>query len=218
MEAWWQGLTTLNKGFAISALFFTVMFLWQMASMAIGFDGDTHSDVAHEGLDHGDVHVSGGHEGMEQAHGGPHHHPLGGEAAFTLVSLRSVIAFTTLFSWAGTLYLMGGTSAILAIFYSLAWGLAAMFGVAYLVFKLVQLQETGNITLWSCIGEEARVYMNVPSEGAGKVRVMVGGVLCFVNARSGTGEPLAAGTRVRVTRILDSNTVEVMPSDTAQGD
>jgi len=214
-------LTTLNKGFAVAAGFFSLMFLWQAVSMLIGIDSEGHADVApHGGLDHVDVSASDAHVGAD--HGpsgaGPGHHDMGGGAAFTLVSLRSVIAFATLFSWAGTLYLMTGTSTILSIIYSLAWGLVAMFGVAYLVYQLVGLQETGNISLWDCIGEQGRVYMNVPADGAGKVRVMVGGVLCFVNARSGNGHFLVEGTEVTVTRIVDSSTVEVMPCDTALGE
>ncbi|MBM3299084.1 MAG: hypothetical protein FJY85_03920 [Deltaproteobacteria bacterium] len=220
MEAWWEGLTALNKGFAIAALFFTVICLWQMVSMLVGIDADSHACGDHGGLDAGHVDASGGHHGIDHAGTSEEqpHHVLGGDVTFTLVSLRSVVAFATLFSWSGTLYLMTGTHPILAVAYSVLWGLAAMFGVAYLLFKLLQLQEEGNVSIWDCLGEEARVYMNVPAEGTGKVRVMVRGVLSFVNARSGTGEPLIEGTRVRVTRIVDSNTVEVVPSDKEQGD
>ena len=84
-----------------------------------------------------------------------------------------------------------------------------MFIVSYLVFKLVQLQETGTATVWSAIGEEAVVYLNVPAGGVGKVRVMVSGVISYVNARSRGGESLTAGTKVRVVGVIDDNTIEV---------
>ncbi|MFH1115138.1 MAG: hypothetical protein V1792_14600 [Pseudomonadota bacterium] len=213
MDAWWQGLTLLNKVFAVAALFCSVLFLWQIVGMLIGFDADGHSDVPHGGIDHVDAGVSTDAGPVDHADGtgDHHHHDLGGQAAFSLVSIRSVIAFATLFTWAGTLYLMSGTSMVLAVIYSLAWGAVAMIAVSYLVYTLVRLQETGNVSLWSSIGEEGSVYMNIPAGGVGKVRVLVGGVLSYVNARSPEEDLLVAGTKVRVTRVLDDTTIEVLP-------
>lgn len=228
MEAWWLGLTALNKAFAVAALFCSVLFLWQIVSMLVGFDLDGHADTDTGGLDHVDMDGSadGGMGDHADAGVGDHtdaasdhdYQHLGGEIAFTLVSIRSVIAFVTLFSWAGTLYLMTGTSVILAVLYSLVWGLVAMFAVSYLVYKLVQLQETGNVSLWSCIGEEGLVYMNVPAGGVGKIRVMVGEVLSYVNARTPGEDSLVEGTKVRVSRVIDDNTVEVVPVENRKGD
>lgn len=213
MDAWWQGLTLLTKAFAVAALFCSVLFLWQIISMLIGFDVDGHTDIAHDGIDHVDVDASSHGTPVDHVDGTTDHdhHDLGGQVAFSLVSVRSVIAFATLFTWAGTLYLMSGTSVVLAVVYSLAWGGVAMLAVSYLVYKLVQLQETGNVSLWSSIGEEGSVYMNIPAGGVGKVRVLVGGVLSYVNARTPEEVLLTAGTKVRVSRVLDDNTIEVVP-------
>jgi len=203
-------MTLLTKAFAVAAVFCTVLFLWQIVSMMIGFDVDGHTDVGHDGIDHVDVGASS--DGSPVHHvDGTTHHDLGGQIAFSLVSVRSVIAFATLFTWAGTLYLMSGTSAFLAVVYSLAWGGFAMCAVSYLIYKLVKLQEIGNVSLWSSIGEEGSVYMNIPAGGVGKVRVLVGGVLSFVNARTPGEVLLTAGTKVRVSRVLDDNTIEVVP-------
>ncbi|MDQ7784529.1 MAG: hypothetical protein RDU20_16710 [Desulfomonilaceae bacterium] len=211
MDVWWEGLTLLTKAFAVAALFCSVLFLWQIVSILIGFDSEGHTHAAHGGVDHA---VGGATDGSHANHGhaaADHaRHDLGGQAAFTLVSVRSVIAFATLFTWAGTLYLMSGTSVLLSLVYSLVWGGAAMFAVSYLVYKLVQLQETGNVSLWSSIGEEGSVYMNIPAGGTGKVRVLVGGVMGYVNARTPGDVALTEGTKVRVTRVIDDNTVEVV--------
>lgn len=215
MEAWWEGLSALNKGFALAALFFTVLFAWQIVSMLIGLDVHGDSDVSHGGIDHPDADAGISHHGYGSHDAG---HQLGGEVTFTLVSVRSVLAFATLFGWAGSLYLRTGTSPITAIALSALWGLAAMFGVSYVVYKLLQLQEVGNVSLWTSIGEEGVVYMDVPAEGAGKVRIKVGGVVSFIGARSGIESSLVAGTKVRVSRIIDSRTVEVVPFDYGQGE
>ena len=195
MESWWLGLSFLNKAFAVSAVTFTVLFLWQILAVIIGMDTDAHGPVGAGGIDHGGFDHAAGH---------------GADAVtLTFVSIRSGIAFGTLFSWAGTLYLASGTSAILAILYSAAWGLIAMFAVAFMLYWLLRQQEWGNASVWTAIGEEGSVYMDIPDHGTGKIRVLVSGAISFVNARSRDGNRLAAGTKVRVVGVVNDNTVEV---------
>jgi len=203
MESWWQGLTVLNKVFVVSALTFTVLFLWQIVLMIVGMDTDAHGHIGAGEIDHGGIdHVDHG--------GGEHAHADGGEAVtFTFVSIRSLIAFGMLFSWAGALYLATGVSAILAILYSAIWGLVAMFAVSLLLYWLLRQQELGNASVWSAIGEEGIVYMNIPEGGVGKIRVMVSGTISFVNALARDGNPLKAGTKVRVVGVVNDNMVEV---------
>lgn len=215
MEAWWNSLTFLNKGFAIAALTFSVLFLWQIISLLIGFSPDGHGDMMDSSGDAGgdvDAHVDHGHDGDAADHS------AGGEVAFSLVSVRSVIAFGTLFSWAGTLYLMSGTHFILAVVYSFLWGVAAMFCVAYVVYQLLRMQEIGTSNLWSSLGEEGVVYLGIPEGGTGKVRVLVSGVVSFVNARTSDGKPLVAGTPVRVVGIIDDNILEVEETQSQKGE
>ena len=199
MEVWWEGLTTLNKVFACSALFFSLLLLWQVISVGFDMDGLSQDVPGDTTFDH-----AGGDSDHTGAHGE-------GQVAFTFVSLRSLLAFGTLFSWAGTLYLMQGTHFLLAVLYSIAWGLVGMFAVAYLVYRLVRLEETEREDLWSTIGEEGVVYMNIPERGVGKVRVMLRGAVSFVNAQSSSGQALEAGTKVIVIGVMDENTVKVEP-------
>ena len=51
MDAWWQGLTLLNKGFAVAAVFFSVLFVWQFLGALLGLHGDSDGGGGH---DHGD--------------------------------------------------------------------------------------------------------------------------------------------------------------------
>jgi hypothetical protein len=201
MESWWQELTTINKAFCVQALFFSLLFLWQLAGMLLGADGSGHGDGGHM-----PAHDAPGESGHGDAHDN-------GSVVFSLISVRSIVAFGTLFSWAGSLYLMGGTSPVWAVLYSLLWGLAAMFLVSYLMFGLLKLQQTEKASLWSAVGEEATVYMNIPEDGVGKVRVMVRGTISFVNARSAHGEPLKEGRTVRVLDLVDDKTVSVAATD-----
>ncbi|MBI5568854.1 MAG: hypothetical protein HY914_02820 [Desulfomonile tiedjei] len=209
MESWWEGLTTLNQGFFVSAVFFSVLSIWQTLSALFGVDGHSHEHVEH--LDHGgDVgHGSEAHQEASDADD---------RVGLTFVSIRSLIAFGTLFSWAGGIYLMGGTSQVWAILYSLIWGVVAMFLVSYVIYKLLRFQETGNITLTSALGEEGTVYITLPPGGVGQVRVMVSGVLSYVKARSNSEEPLIQGTRVRVIGVDDNNVIEVVVLQSEKGE
>lgn len=214
MEAWWEGLSALNKVFAVSALFFGVLFLWQIVGMFLGLDGHHQTDAGHNdpGMSH-----DYSDTGHDQDSGDQDARTDGAGISFSLVSMRSMIAFATLFTWAGTLYLTSGTTTVLALVYSFVWGMAAMFGVSYVVYKLVQLQEIGTASIWTSMGEEGSVYMNVPEGGLGKIRVKVGGVVSFVDARTADRHPLDAGTKVRVVGIVDNRTVEVVPLENQEG-
>lgn len=199
MEAWWEGLTALNKVFAISALAFSVAFLVQMIMMLIGLDVHGH-DIGGTDIHAPDMHDIHHVPGVDDgAHG----------ATLTFLSVRSIMAFGTLFTWAGTLYLATGTPLILAIVYSFLWGLAGLFAVSFLLYWLLHMQEEGNVPLWKAVGEEGTVYMDIPERGIGKVRILYGRTVCFVNARSRSGEPLLAGTAVKAVGTLDERTLEV---------
>jgi len=208
MEAWWHGLGDVNKGFAISALFFSVLFIWQVIGTLIGLAGDGGADHGVGSFDHQDASV--GHDVSGDGTGDDAHgHHMGSDVAFSLVSIRSLLAFGMLFSWAGTLYLAAGTPLLATLAYSLAWGLVAMFAVSYLVYKLVRLQEVGTASLWTALGQDGVVYMNIPAGAVGKVRVLVSGAISYVNARSVDPEPLDAGTKVKVVGVVDGNILEV---------
>jgi hypothetical protein len=198
METWWEGISALNKVFMCSAVVFTLFFLWQIIMTLWGVDS------------HGGTHLgnSGLHTGMDT----PSHyevHEFSGEA-FTLISTRSVLAFATLFSWSGALYLSDGTPILLTLFYSGIWGSIAMLGVSLIMHFLLRMQEQGNASVSWAIGEQGTVYIGIPANGPGKIRLMMKGVMSIINACSKTGNPIMAGTRVKVVNILNHNTAEVI--------
>ena len=190
--------------------------------------GHFHAHLDHAGGMHhvGGVHHVGGIHHADTASAAAHHAQVphdhesqrNDKSGFTFVSIRSLIAFGTLFCWAGTLYLMGGINPALAIGFSAVWGLVGMFVVSYLMFKLVNLEEIGNVDLATALLEEGTVYIGVPSDGLGQVRLKVSGTISYVKARSKTGEPITRDTKVRVVGIRDKNVVEVEPLENQKGD
>lgn len=199
--SWWTALQPINQWFFVAAAFFTVFFLAQLLMAVAGLGGgDTDLDA---------------HVGDTLAHDTPH--DAGDSvAAFKLLSVRSILAFFTLFTWAGGLYMSQGASLFRSLVYALAWGLAAMLLVAFLVRSLSRMSETGNIRIASCVGGPATVYLNIPAGGVGEIRVLCSGVVTMLKARSKDGMALAAGAPVRVSRLLDGTTVEVEQDQASQ--
>lgn len=199
MGEWWKNLSQLNQAFFAAAAFFSVFFLWQLIAALTGIGGG-ESDVE-------DVDLAEDFDADLEADAAE------AVTSFKLLSIRSVISFFTLFSWAGALYLYWGHSPSPAMAYSLLWGLAGMFGVALVFYALRKLSKAETGDLRTCIGQHGTVYLDIPADGKGEVRVPVSGVLSHVKARSTTGKELKGGTPVRVARLLDRTTIEVEPTD-----
>jgi hypothetical protein len=230
MMDWWNGLGTLNQVFYGAAAFFSLVFLWQFIASLIGLaggeadidahghvDGDVGMDADAGGDFHADVHTDVGWHAEHPEVDAVEAHSAADAAetvhAFRILSVRAILAFFTLFSWAGALYLQGGKPISHALVLAIAWGLAAWLVVALLIHLLRRLAETGTPRLSTCVGERGSVYMDIPAGGVGKVRVLVSGAMSTVDARAAGGGELGAGTPVRVTRLLDASSVEVQPAE-----
>jgi hypothetical protein len=221
MATWWSALSTPNQAFFVAAIFFSTLFIWQLvSSLAAVGDGhvDMHNGDASAGMHadgHVDVqHVDVGAHAEAAAHGYAAHdqadqHDAAGLQTFRLLSIRSILAFGTLFSWAGALYLQRDATSWVAMLRAVLWGLAGMVIVALFFWVLPRLSEEGTATLQTAVGRTGQVYLNIPAEGVGQVRVLVGNTIKFVKARAHDGQPLAAGAEVRVVALLDSVTVLV---------
>lgn len=198
MQAWWAELTLINQIFYGCAVFFTLFFLWQFITTLIGL-GDSADGLADD---------FNANDAGPDVDNSPYDH---GAATFQLLSMRSVIAFGMLFGWAGALYLDLGLSIEESVLRGLIWGSAGMALVAYFFYKVQQLSESHNRNLSSCIGNEGEVYMDIPEDGAGQIRVMESGAVNYISARSKDGQSIQHSTPVRVLRTLDITTVEVEP-------
>ncbi len=198
MQAWWSELAPLNQAFYGCAVFFTLLFLWQFITTLIGL-GDSADGLTDD---------FNANDAGPDVDNSPYDH---GVATFQLLSLRSVIAFGMLFGWAGALYLDLGLSIEESVLRGLVWGGAGMVLVAYFFYKVQQLSESHNRNLSSCIGNEGEVYLDIPENGAGQIRVMESGAVNYISARSKDGQSIQNKTPVRVLRTLDTTTVEVEP-------
>jgi membrane protein implicated in regulation of membrane protease activity len=212
MAEWWAALGGLNRAFYALAVFFSTIFLWQVVSSLAGLGGAGEAAEVEGGPEAGGLDMAdteGADDLIEDA---------SGLATFRLFSVRSILAFGTLFSWAGALYLQQDLPPGWALARALLWGLLGMVVVGAFFWLLPRLSEEGTGHLASAVGETGQVYINIPQDGLGQVRVIVGGRVSFVKARARGGQALPAGTPVRVVGLIDSLTLEVEPEGSrAQG-
>lgn len=190
INEWWEALAASHQVFWFIAVIFSVLFFIQFVLLLIGFESDSG------GIDHaGDINTF--------------------EHEFSALSIRSIIAFFTFFGWTGVLALNNQLSVWVAVTLSSVAGLAAMFIVAYLMFKFAQLEQSGTLNLYNALDQPAEVYLTIPSHGngRGKVHVKVDGRVREMDAVT-DGELLKTGAPVKVTEILDDNLlkVESMPA------
>jgi hypothetical protein len=181
--------------FTIPAVVGTVFFVFRIVLLLVGAGHDL-------GLDTGDLHV--GSAGHGDAHHGDSTH------SFEVLSMQSIAAFVMGFGWAGLAGLKGtewhlGT--VLAV--SAGFGAGMVWLLAILVRTMVAMQTSGTIPIDSTVGREGSVYVTVPGDGGrGQVRVTVDSRERIYDAVT-KGEDLVSGTRVRVIRANDDNTLTV---------
>ena len=200
---WWADMATMTQVFYIAASFFSIIFIWQFVASLIGMSGcEMDVDGAVDAVDAADA-----------ADAACAVHAIDSIDAFNLFSIRAILAFCTLFFWAGAMYLDQGLGKPAALAYAFGWGLAGWFVVTLMINWLRKLAETGNPRIASCVGTRGAVYMDIPADGIGKIRVTVTGAMSMVDARSEGDVAIAAGTSIEVLSTIDNFTVEVRAVD-----
>lgn len=119
---------------------------------------------------------------------------------FKLFSLRSVLAFLTVFGWGGVIW---GSKGIAGFFLALFCGFITMLITASILYFTMRLQYSGNVRAEDFSGKAGTVYLSIPggSVEAGKIVVSIGGATHELQAVA--EEPLPTGTPIVVVKSLD---------------
>jgi membrane protein implicated in regulation of membrane protease activity len=204
MQAWWDSLSSSEKGLWLIATFSTVLFALQVVSTLFGLghsDTDVNTDVdMSTHVDAGtDVDTGGDfHDGGHPGHGVDHpDHPLMG-----YFTVRNFIAFFLGFSWGGLAYRSLGLPPSLSIILGIPVGLFFVFVVMFLMKALSNLKSEGTVFLENAVGSEATVSIFIPGDlkGNGKVSLTVQGRLMEVEAITRGGD-LRRSDRVKVVDV-----------------
>jgi len=128
-----------------------------------------------------------------------------------LFSIRSVGAFFTGFGWAGVAMLQHGYSTGAATFAATVVGLIFLGMVFYLMRYIFSLREEGTMNYANAVGEIGAVYLPIPPKrkGIGQIEVLVQGRMRTVRALSDHDKKIGNRVAVRVTELVDQQTLLV---------
>lgn len=188
---WWAALGGIEKVFWGISIVFSVLFFIQFVLSLIGLDFETDTDVD---TDTG----------------------FSPDASFTVLSVRSFIAFFTFFGWTGVSVLGNGGSGFWAVGLGTIAGVAAMLVVGYIMYLFARLQDDGSVfNAYEAIDELGTVYLRIPAlqQGSGKIQIKLQGSLKEVDAVTHDNEQIPTGASIKVIGVIDDKILVVEAID-----
>lgn len=135
------------------------------------------------------------------------------EGGTNLYTFRNFVNFILGFGWSAILLQEKIHSVPLLLIVSAVIGVALVAVVMYLFKWLSGMQQSGNINVYkSAVGCNGTVYLTIPAErgGEGKVQISINNAVREYDAVT-DGDALKTGTPIRVTEVINANTVLVEP-------
>ena len=139
-------------------------------------------------------------------------HPDDADPGFTVLSLRSILAFGMFMGYTGVAAMHLGVGWIAALIAGLVAGVVAAWLAWRLLQLILRLQSSGTLDLHQAVGLTGEVYIPVPAarQGTGKVMVAVQGALRELEAIS-EGAAIPTGAPVLVVAVTDLGVLIVQP-------
>ena len=161
----------------------------------------------HDGSSIGDS-VHGSHVGDTHADAQGH---ANSSHIFSVISFRTLVAAIAFFGVSGRAALSAGYAPSTSLVLATIVGVAAMYGMYWLMQGIASLNSAGNERIGNALGREATVYVRIPAAraGAGKVQMSLQNRIVEYQAFTDEGEPLQSGESVEVVDVSGSDTVYV---------
>ncbi len=190
---WWAALGGIEKVFWGISIVFSVLFFIQFVLSLVGLDFETDTEFE-SNYDSG----------------------FSPDASFTILSVRSFIAFFTFFGWTGVSVIGNGGSNLWAVGLGTLAGFSAMLLVGYIMFLFARLQDDGSVfNAYEAIDEIGTVYLRIPpmQQGVGKVQIKLQGSLKEVDAVTRDDEQIPTGASIKVIDVIDEKILVVEAID-----
>ena len=133
------------------------------------------------------------------------------DAAFSIISLQSIVGFLLIFGLAGLgcsvqLEMSSAASTLTAF----AAGAVTMLIIAWITFTLRKLDQPGNISLQNAVGEVGTVYLTIPEGGGtGKASIRIQNRLRVYDAIAKDKSCLPTEERIKVVEVVGGTTLVV---------
>jgi membrane protein implicated in regulation of membrane protease activity len=216
----------LNIIFLVAAIVGGTVMVCQfvLTLMGMGDDGGVAAHDAGAGFDGSDIGADVGGDLAGDFDGGViEHHTSAATAAdgefvhtdsswlFGVLSFRTLITGAAFFGVAGRAAKASDASNGTALVIALGAGLAAMYGMYWLMRAIAGLTSSGNQRISSALGRRATVYIPIPADrkGAGKVQISMQNRIVEFQAVTDEPERLKTGETVEVVAITGSDQVRV---------
>ena len=183
-----------------------------LSLVGVGHDhgGDSHDFHGDHDLNHDHDH---GHDHDQDNEHDHHHQSTPSAASWFLgwLTVRTLTAAAIFFGLAGLAAEGQGLDWLWALAVAIAAGFGALVLVGTLMKSLHKLKSEGTVRIAHAVGQPATVYLTIPAgkSGAGKVTVVVQNRTMEYRAVTPNHE-LPTGTKVKVTAVIGSDTVEVV--------
>jgi hypothetical protein len=178
---WWKNLEGFELILWSIAILFSFLFLLQ--TIISFFTGGDHGDFDADGHDFGSQ----------------------------FFTVKNLIAFFTMFGWAGLAAYKGGVGNLFVIVIALAAGSLLVLVMYLLMRESSRLRYSGTLEMKNAINKIGETYLRIPASrsGMGKVQVQVQGRLMELDAMTDDGEDIATGRPIQVINILNNQVLLV---------
>jgi len=186
MTEFFEGMSSLEKTYWITALLGSVIFIIIFIMTFIGGDMDSDMDVD------GDFDVD-----FDVDDGG---------VGFQFFTFKNVVAFFTIFGWTGVTCLENGLSTGVTLTIAVVAGLIMMVATSALFFWIHSLAESGTLKINNAVGQIGEVYLPIGKNRSkiGKISIKVQGSLRELEALTDEDKDLTTSTVVKVVEVISA--------------
>lgn len=131
------------------------------------------------------------------------------DVSFRVLSVQGITAFLMMFGLAGRAFLESEFSPVLSFLGAFVIGAASVWVIGRIFAFMKKLQSSGTTDMGKAVGQRGSVYLTIPADGVGKVRVAVNNRLGVFDAVTEAGRSLATGTAIQVVRVMEDHTLVV---------
>jgi membrane protein implicated in regulation of membrane protease activity len=207
------GAKRMGTLFLIMAVVGGTVLVCQFALTLLGLGHDGAGLGHHIGGDfQGDAHVGGDFHGDHAggSHADANEHSDSAHV-FSVISFRTLVAAIAVFGVSGRAALSAGYASSTSLVLAVIVGIAAMYGMYWLMRLVAGLNSSGNERIGNAVGRQATVYLRIPAtrSGVGKVQLSMQNRIVEYQAFTDEGETLQAGESVEVVDIAGGDTVYV---------
>ncbi|GAA4333789.1 hypothetical protein [Flaviaesturariibacter amylovorans] len=145
--------------------------------------------------------------------GGDTDHDADGDG-YHFFTIKNMIAFFTMFGWAGLAAYKGGLGTGLVTAIALASGIAMVLVMWGLMRNAGKLKHDGTLQMKNAVNKVGETYLRIPAArgGLGKVQVQVQGRYLELDAMTDDAADIATGRPIQVVNILSNQVLLVTSS------